>query len=432
MKNALWLAACAVGLSLAAKPVEESELFERFVDPVSGVVSYLVKPGLAGYNQQGLYYTQRSMTDDGRFLIFSVAPDENVTGKKVTRYQRLAIADLEKGKITVLDDFMSSPCTPGLDTVKNTVTYMKRKAGELGVFRRHLAEPLREEKVCDTPANVLALGKIGSYYTHLSFSHDRTKIFLDMCCAKTNGINGLSVGGTLDITTGIFREWYRDKYIVRHGEINPVRDELALALKPYGDSHKQVHDCGKEGVCRRLMLYTPASARMIIPKVPEGGKAPVHVVHTAWTPDGKSIYWCAYSNGVIIMDVDTGEQQVLMKDNCAVHCALSPDGRYLVFDEVAGEKRFRGQEWKIGLYDLKAKTTKWIFSHRPPLGSPEKPSHLHPDPHPHFAQGMKYIVSTVICGEPGRMTVAVTPMAQFETEKAQASEGKKAWWNLFW
>ena len=57
------------------KPPKTSRLFERREDPLSGVVSYWLKPGLVGFHQQSLYFTAKSMTDDGRFLVFDACPD---------------------------------------------------------------------------------------------------------------------------------------------------------------------------------------------------------------------------------------------------------------------------------------------------------------------------------------------------------------------
>ena len=66
--------ACAVSPARAAydaniaagmKTPATSKLFVKHVDPRSGVVSYLLKPGLVAFNQQSLYFTAKSMTDDG-------------------------------------------------------------------------------------------------------------------------------------------------------------------------------------------------------------------------------------------------------------------------------------------------------------------------------------------------------------------------------
>ena len=58
------------------KTPETSKYFERHEDPSSHVVSWILKPGLTAHNQQSLYFTAKSMTDDGRFFLYHAACDE--------------------------------------------------------------------------------------------------------------------------------------------------------------------------------------------------------------------------------------------------------------------------------------------------------------------------------------------------------------------
>ena len=66
----------AANIAAGMKTPATSKLFVKFADPKTGVISYLVKPGSIAFNQQSLYFTAKSMTDDGRFLVFSVCNDE--------------------------------------------------------------------------------------------------------------------------------------------------------------------------------------------------------------------------------------------------------------------------------------------------------------------------------------------------------------------
>ena len=64
------------GLALLAvsccgiKSPENSPLFEKTVDPESGVVSYSLRCGSPDDNNQALHFVTKSMTEDGRFLVF--------------------------------------------------------------------------------------------------------------------------------------------------------------------------------------------------------------------------------------------------------------------------------------------------------------------------------------------------------------------------
>lgn len=403
--------------AMALKTPETSDCFEKFVDPVSGVVSYLLRPGLFGHNQQSLYYTQKAMTDDGRFLVFVVSPDE--TEEKYYQRQHLAVLDFQTDKVTVLDDMRAGTTTPYLDVKTDEIYYLDRYCEDRGLFKRSLLGDVKKPtKICDFPESAAKLGqRIGSMYTHLTRTADGNGFFLDLQvrvkdAPKKEDRVMMSVLGVLDAGTGTFTEWYRNQYIVRHAAANPQRKDVALALEPYWETHKEVHDCGKTGVCKRLLLLSPGKSELIVGQVPPGGKPPVHVVHTEWTADGSGIYWCSYENGVILHNIDTGREEVLMKDNRAVHCEMTDDNRYIVFDQSAGERQFRGQSWKVGFYDRVTQKTSWIYTKSPELMTPEKPSKLHPDPHPNFAMGDRYAICTMNVKE-RQLSVLITPTAQF-------------------
>jgi len=77
---------------------ETSPLFEKVVEPESGVVSYSLKYGKPGDNRQSLYFTTKSMTEDGRFLLFYHTDAEgNDEARK--KPKTLMVADLQKGTV---------------------------------------------------------------------------------------------------------------------------------------------------------------------------------------------------------------------------------------------------------------------------------------------------------------------------------------------
>ena len=80
----------------AVKTPAQSKLFDRHVDPRSGVVSYILRPGLLKFHQQSLYFTAKSMTDDGRFIVLDVVPDERVAEGVSTKARVKALVDLLK------------------------------------------------------------------------------------------------------------------------------------------------------------------------------------------------------------------------------------------------------------------------------------------------------------------------------------------------
>ena len=59
-------------MAAEVKTPETSKLFVRHEDPETNVVSYLLNPGLVAFNQQSLYFTAKSMIDDGCFIVLLV------------------------------------------------------------------------------------------------------------------------------------------------------------------------------------------------------------------------------------------------------------------------------------------------------------------------------------------------------------------------
>ena len=78
-----------MALADVLKTPETSRLFVRHVDPASGVESWLLKPGVFSFHQQGCYFTQKSMSDDGRFLFFWALDPEFEPDGKTKKKNRL-------------------------------------------------------------------------------------------------------------------------------------------------------------------------------------------------------------------------------------------------------------------------------------------------------------------------------------------------------
>lgn len=69
--------------------------FTPWTDPVSGVKSYLLTQRVA-QQQQSFYFTNRSMTQDGRWLWFYVA---HPPGGNATRGRCLGVCDMVGGEV---------------------------------------------------------------------------------------------------------------------------------------------------------------------------------------------------------------------------------------------------------------------------------------------------------------------------------------------
>ena len=134
----------AAYLARGMKTPETSKFFQRHEDPESHVVSWIIKPGLTAHNQQSFYFTTKSMTDDGRFLMFHRVNDE--LDRKVTHAKRLAIIDFLTDTLIPLDDVRALPFA---DVETDQIWYIK----DDGICRRDLlVDPKKEIRVCEIPS----------------------------------------------------------------------------------------------------------------------------------------------------------------------------------------------------------------------------------------------------------------------------------------
>lgn len=384
---------------------ETSRLFEKCVDAESGVVSYKLKTGLAGENQQSFYFTQQSMTADGRFLLFNASKNEFAHGPKPDKKKTLKFIDFEKDEIGEI---------PLPEKPKTGMGYLDCDKGEYwfinenGLFRRDLA--LAPDKdvpmVAPLPAALVAEGAFLRYAMHLTLSADRTKAFLDAALGDDTWVEGV-----IDIPSKSWTRWHKSDFELAHGQINPVLNDVAICALQFTPPEKKSSlrhwNCSKPGgVCTRIHLVRPGGETMV--------KIPTHATHEHWAQDGKGFIWCCNNNtvtnghGVWYRTLEGQTPERIYPGTCT-HATMSGDNRYVVFDDVVG-KGFRGSGWRVGFYDRTTQRTVFIRSKNEPLTTREKPSVLHPDPHPQFVCRDRYIISTMNNAD-GHMDLLVTPVA---------------------
>ncbi|MCR5713612.1 MAG: hypothetical protein K6F98_01600 [Bacteroidales bacterium] len=407
-KLAVLICACAAfaacqsggtGKAGAIKTPETSKLFEKRVDSISGVVSYALKYGAPDDNRQSLYFVTKSMTEDGRFLVFMYTEGNE---KKGHGPRHTMVADLLKEEVFDLGEIRM---TPFIETRED---YMVYGDVEKGFFRRDFATPDQEIKLCDIPEALTSLGRIRSLATHMTMTQDRKKAFLDLSVntpeGKTRYLQGL-----LDITNGEWELWGETDWICNHGQLNPVDDNLAMcawesAWEAMGRAYQD-----STGWYPRMWLVRKGS-KTLIP-----AEARNFASHEIWDDDGKGLSWCGHGqmieeDCVYHLDLETGRQEVWAKVPGARHNNCSPDNKYVVCDQ-APERWWRGCRWRVAFWNRETGKYVWIYSTRDALMPQNNPSTLHPDPHPHFVMNGRYVVSTANNAD-GHMDLFVTPVDQ--------------------
>lgn len=390
----------------------ESSLFEQRVDPESGVISYALRYGEPDDNRQSLYFVTKSMTEDGRFLLFhhtSGNERKGNCGRKI-----LMVADLleETVKPVAIEDGIGrgeierlapDAGIPFVECREDYVVFGSPKLG--GFFRCDLSNPSKAIQLCGKPRGLEDGGfKSLIYYTHLTLTKDRKRAFLDVPLADASGRRRW-VQGMLDLSTGEFDKWGETPFMCNHGQINPADDSLALCAweecwEKDGREYRE-----KTGWYPRMWLVRKGWREMI------PARERNYASHEIWDDDGRGFSWCGLPGDCVYHhDLATGIQERWCGIGGARHATISPDKKYVVCDDAPG-KWWRGCEWRVGFWNRETGRCAWVYSTRPALMPLEHESILHPDPHPHFVMGGKYVVSTANNAD-GHMDLYVTPVEQ--------------------
>lgn len=416
----------AGGPAVALTTPENSRLFVPYDDPVSKVRSYLLRPGLLGHNQQSLYFTAKSMTDDGRFLVFDVSDKEDFsepTGGEVrfnTRFRRKGVVDFLRDEAYVLQD------------VPGAIPFLDRKTGRLyfadyeAVHCRNLAgDPSKDEIVCRVPDEFRCAypDPEQRVCTHLTLSSDRKKAFLDIRRA-----DGRSDPGTLDLTTGAFTRWAHFDFFANHGQFCPSDDGLAMVAREMAgnltfDELTPEQRLAAKHLCPNLAPIMSDVRRPTTAKWPrvhlvksDGSVREVfsekafYAYHECFTDDGRAIVFCTSGQGVEIVDLKTMRHENIPECRGS-HAVLSPCRRFVAYDACVGGASWRGCPWQVCLFDRVARKTVVLWLRKNAYAPRACQSLLHPDPHPQFVCNGRYVVST-ISREPGRMDLCVTPVSE--------------------
>ena len=414
-----WIAApCGASENSGLKTPETSRLFVRHVDPSSNVESWLLKPGIFSFHQQGCYFTQKSMTDDGRFIFFWARDPEFEADGKTKKKNRLNTTALIDFKTDTVVDLRVSTQIPFLDVRTDQLWYFRtEKVGgktERHVCRRDfLVDPLKEIVVCKVPDALLKDVKRVYYLsTHPTLTTDRKKMFI------AAHLDDRYEQGCINFETGAWESWGTTPFFANHDQINPVRDDIALlAWENCARTEDAIAYKKKTGWYPRMWLAYPDGRRELQPsRIPNRNYA----THEHWAEDGKGFYWCA--SGVHYQHLATGEQETVCPLRAA-HATMSANNRLVTFDMSVG-KWYRGCQWQVGFWNRDAKQGVYIHSVRPKLCDDDGGWHDHPDPHPAFVCKDKYILCTMN-GDDARMNLSLTPVAPLVARTAAAAASSR-------
>lgn len=368
-----------------------SRHFHPFVDPVTKVVSHVLDADLPG-RQQSFYYVNRAMDEQGRFLWFYCYFPP-------AAYRVLGVMDFEDDCVRCFPEtqFLGGPL---VDVDSGECIF----ASPQGFYIKS-PKDRAAVKLCDLPREITRYGSPSSLATHLTYSPDKTELFMDA------RVNDRFILGTLRLSDGSFTVWKECGYCRNHAQFNPVNGDLVLLAEDHWNDHidgsRHPIRYNQNGEFMRLWTLTRNGKETLYP--PLGGQ---RATHEWWSRDGKTLYYCKYTsleegnNGVTGINLETGEHKVY----CPVpawHAFSSLCDDFFVYDE--NDVFYRGTPSRVGFYNYKTGRQLYIVSQNPALAPADRPSVYHLDPHPQLVCRDQYVCYTL--AQKGCTEVALTETA---------------------
>ena len=197
------------------KTPENSSLFSKRVDEKSGVSYYVLTKRIAGF-QQGFYFVNNSMTNDGRYLWFyaSFPPVFD------SALRQLGVIDFETDEMYLCHDTLFEHASP----------YVNPETGEIyftwkgSIYKRGPKKEDCTEHLTTIPTK----GAHNHISTHITFTPDNKEIMLDVREGNSN-----FYVGTYNLETKQFTKWADSPFMMNHGQLNPVNPDLSLHAYDY-------------------------------------------------------------------------------------------------------------------------------------------------------------------------------------------------------
>ena len=371
---------------------ETSKHFELFVDPVSGVKSYVLSTKVA-LQQQSFYFVNRAMDDAGRYLWFYCS-------NPPAMYRTLGVVDFETDEVRCFPEteFIGGPL---VDTDTGDAIY----GAHQGIYKKSPKAGEPPLRLCPIPEELKKYGPPSRIATHITATPDKSELFLD----ARSGDHFIL--GTLSLKNGRFRVWREYDYCRNHAQLNPANGDLVLYAEDHWTDNatntRNVIRYNDKGEFMRLWTMTRDGAETMYPPL-NGERA----THEWWSRDGKILYYCKYTrgegnNGITGINLETGEHKVYAPVR-AWHGFSSLHDDFFVYDE--NDVFYRGTPSRVGFYNAATGRQVYIVTQNPALAPRENPSPYHLDPHPQLVCDDRYMSFTI--AQKGYTEVALTPVDQ--------------------
>lgn len=367
--------------------ISKHPFFEEYIDPKTGVKSYILKERVA-FAQQNFYFCNQSLTPDGKYLwIRCINPPARIISLAVVSL------DPENPFIRNIPGAGSSGNGnfPSLIPGTNDVVFAEEDA----VYRVDVEGNIK--KIISLDENIVRNRIPNRVFTHASVSCDGKKVALDSFIADATY---MSVG---DMETGETTLITKMGGIYNHAQFSPVDPNLILLDQ---DGWENSYS-GEHFVFNNRMWLMGADGKYMEPVIPTSwfGHDGSMLCHDFWALDGTLCY-IDYKKGAYECDIKTREHiHVWKRPVCHAHTNF--DRSLWVGDQTPYE--WAETPCRVIFYDRKTNKELDIFSALPYPNIDFRNSCYHTDPHPTFTDNGKYILSMTTVKN-GQVDVAVTPV----------------------
>lgn len=365
--------------------LEQHPYFTKYVDAKSGVVSYILTKKL-GQVQQHFYFSQPSITEDGRYMWIRVA-----NPPMPTFTYALVSLDSENpfirhfpqaGGVGLGNCPVITPEQDGLYFALDDCIYKVDMVGNV-------------TKVVQLDPDFVKYRYCERLFTHGSVSCDNKYIALDMHISDKYYV------GIGNIKTGEVKILNNFGRCYNHALFSPTKPDIMLIDQ---DWWREAHTGEYFPIDNRMWLIG-IEGNYFEPVIPKMfyGRDGTEIAHDFWSDDGK-LCWIDYAKGAYECDIDTKEIcHVWKRPIC--HSHASSDRSMWCGDQ--SPYAWQTEPCKVLFYDRKTDKEIEIFSALPAPKAERK--YYHNDPHPQFAAKDRYIVSTTTVYD-GAVDIAITPV----------------------
>lgn len=365
--------------------LENHPYFTPFKDEKSGVISYVLTKNIAPL-QKHFYFTNPSITNDGKYLWFLCA-------NPPARYFTLGVISLDAENPFVRHFPYASPwgsssgITPegdGIYYAEGNTVYKLDVEGKLTV-------------VLTVGKDILKGRRLVNLFTHASVSCDNRYLAMDMHIADHTYMSIADLkSGEIRLLCKLASGGYD------HAQFSPTKPDLILLDQ---DASWDLHTGEYFPINNRMWLINTDATRFepVLPSM-FYGRDGTEMAHDYWSADG---WVCGsdYLNGAFECNIDTKEFNLVWKRPIC-HSHTSCNRQMFVGDQTPYS--WNEIPCQLLFYDRETNKEIPIFSAMPTPRYPR--GGYHHDPHPQFCVNDTMIVSTTTVRD-GNVDVALTPVA---------------------